>query len=530
MADTPILSKSERLNAAIARKAAEPDLSLRTLGLIYGVPISSLGHRLNGRRDAETYHQSRQRLTVLEEASLIRWIEQLYEWGWPPRIPQLERMAKHLMECKGDHEDLGVHWYQSFLNRHPKFKIRYSRALDQSRKDAGNESTFRQWFSLFNATIEKYGIATGDIYNMDEKGVAMGLSDSAKVIIPRCQRAAFEVQPGNREWVSLIECMSGDGFVLPAYIIFAGKQIQQAWGPAFGDLKAMIQVSEKGWTDNEIGVQWLQDMFDPHTESRTIGTHRLLILDGHESHVSAEFVEYAHHHKIIPLCLPPHSTHILQPLDVGIFSPLAKAYKKRVYDISMYGAVSVTKVQFLTLLYEARTEAFTKSNITGAWKGTGLIPFKPAEVIAKLRPITPPAAAKDSDGNDVVVECPSTVAKISKLVGDIKAGQTSGSDVDTLLDQLKEIALTATHEKYIHSKQSQDIIERNKRKRMNTSRKACGEARVLTVESIEVARLAAEAKEAAETAENERKAALYGKGKFAQLVWKELKCSVDIFD
>jgi hypothetical protein len=44
---------------------------------------------------------------------------------------------------------------------------------------------------------------------------------------------------------------------------------------------------------------------------------QLLILDGHTSHVSLSFIEYCEQQYIIPLCLPPHSTHILRPLDVG---------------------------------------------------------------------------------------------------------------------------------------------------------------------------------------------------------------------
>ena len=46
------------------------------------------------------------------------------------------------------------------------------------------------------------------------------------------------------------------------------------------------------------------------------------ILDGHASHFSWEFLSFCLEHNMLVLCLPPHSTHILQPLDVGLFSPL----------------------------------------------------------------------------------------------------------------------------------------------------------------------------------------------------------------
>ena len=108
----------------------------------------------------------------------------------------------------------------------------------------------------------------------------------------------------------------------------------------------MIQVSDSGWTNSDIAVNWLKH-FNQYTEPRLQGIYCLLILDGHESHVLIQFAEYCEAHKIIPLYLPPHSTHLLQPLDVGIFSPLSKAYQKRLHDFAFYGAVNITKPKFL---------------------------------------------------------------------------------------------------------------------------------------------------------------------------------------
>ena len=83
--------------------------------------------------------------------------------------------------------------------------------------------------------------------------------------------------------------------------------------------------------------------------------YRLLIIDGHDSHVTLEFIEYCDAANIKPYCLPPHSTHLLQPLDVGLFSPLQKAYGKAVDRISRFSFAKIWKVSFLLLLVEART-------------------------------------------------------------------------------------------------------------------------------------------------------------------------------
>jgi DDE superfamily endonuclease len=60
----------------------------------------------------------------------------------------------------------------------------------------------------------------------------------------------------------------------------------------------------------------------------------LLLLDSHESYCTLEFIKFCSEKKIILLVLPPYTTHLLQPLDVAIFQPLAKYYSNEVVDHS----------------------------------------------------------------------------------------------------------------------------------------------------------------------------------------------------
>jgi DDE superfamily endonuclease len=179
-------------------------------------------------------------------------------------------------------------------------------------------------------------------------------------------------------------------------------------------------------------VHWLRDTFDLYTKPRTTGSQPLLILDGHGSHVSPEFVEYAEQHNIVPLYFPPHSTHHFQPLDVGLFSSLAKAYKRRLRETSMYDAVNVTISHFLEILYEARLEAFTPVNIAGAWRGAGLIPYDPTAVISKVQPTSnspkiASAILRDTHGNEVSLTASTfaTASKIDSLVAAIRRRKQS---------------------------------------------------------------------------------------------------------
>ena len=59
-----------------------------------------------------------------------------------------------------------------------------------------------------------------------------------------------------------------------------------------------------------------------------MGVYYLLIIDGYESYNLLQFTKYCKENKIITLYIPPHLLYILQPLDVGYFSPLKMAYRR----------------------------------------------------------------------------------------------------------------------------------------------------------------------------------------------------------
>ena len=75
-------------------------------------------------------------------------------------------------------------------------------------------------------------------------------------------------------------------------------------------------MSERGYSNNEISKEWLETVFDPQTRDKATGFPRLLVVDGHSSHYSYEFIEYAHSTNIVVLCLPPHTTHVLQSMSI----------------------------------------------------------------------------------------------------------------------------------------------------------------------------------------------------------------------
>ena len=90
--------------------------------------------------------------------------------------------------------------------------------------------------------------------------------------------------------------------------------------------------------------------------------------------------------------MPPHSLHLLQPLDVGCFSPLKKAYRCQAEKLIRNKITHITKTEFLPCFLAAQNASITKSNILGGFQGAGLVPFNPEAVVSTLnvRLRTPP--------------------------------------------------------------------------------------------------------------------------------------------
>jgi len=82
--------------------------------------------------------------------------------------------------------------------------------------------------------------------------------------------------------------------------------------------------------------------------------------------------------------MPPHSSHLLQPLDVGCFGPLKKAYSREIERLIRRSITHISKTEFFLAFYAAFQLTMTESNIKGGFRGAGLAPFNPEIVISKL--------------------------------------------------------------------------------------------------------------------------------------------------
>ena len=211
----------------------------------------------------------------------------------------------------------------------------------------------------------------------------------------RSRRITHMMTDGNREFVTLMACICADGTSIPVSLIYKGEShdLQDSWVDQIEETdEVFFAASANGWTCKSLGLQWLQKVFDPATKAKAGRSKRLLIVDGHSSHVNMEFINWADQNGIIIHILPSHTTHRLQPLDVGLFSPLSTAYSKQLSNLmhKSLGMVSMTKRFFYPLFRDAYRASFTKKNILHAFEKPGIFPVDPEKVLGKLKRIEVP--------------------------------------------------------------------------------------------------------------------------------------------
>jgi DDE superfamily endonuclease/Tc5 transposase-like DNA-binding protein/Psq-like protein len=355
--------------------------SIRKAALHWGVPRTTLRHRLYGSESRKEAFASYQRLSPDQEKSLTTWILMQNDLGLPPTHAQIRQFTIQILAVKGDHQPLGKRWMQAFLRRNPSLCTQKAHSRESARVNGATTEVIQPWFNRLHIPGIQ-AIKAENRYNMDEAGIMEGLGENGLVVGRAEKRSIQRKTPGSRAWTSFLECISATGVPLPPLVMFKGKSVQQQWFPTdltpFEDWE--FTATDNGWTTDKTAVEWLEKLFIPLTQPSRPQEKRLLILDGHGSHETTDFMYLCFKHNIHLLFLPPHTSHVLQPLDLSVFSSMKRSYRKEIGFLSgLTDSSPVGKQNFLICYQKARKDALSTSNIKSGWKASGLWPISMAK-------------------------------------------------------------------------------------------------------------------------------------------------------
>ncbi|SJL12755.1 uncharacterized protein ARMOST_16186 [Armillaria ostoyae] len=134
----------------------------------------------------------------------------------------------------------------------------------------------------------------------------------------------------------------------------------------------LICVSSNGWTDSKLALEWLTKDFNATTCEKAAGWQCLLLLDGHNSHHSLMFLEYANENNIIIFGYPSHCTHALQDLNIVCFTKIKDKWKKVIHEFEQQYQHKVWKGNFTKLFGQANKSTFDPETIKAALQVTGM--------------------------------------------------------------------------------------------------------------------------------------------------------------
>ena len=86
------------------------------------------------------------------------------------------------------------------------------------------------------------------------------------------------------------------------------------------------------------------------------------------------------------MVLPPHSSHLTQPLDIGVFKPLKTCMTSAIEPLISTELHRILKAEWLSAYVKAYDNAFTIANIHAGFYATGIQPFDPSKVIDRVKP------------------------------------------------------------------------------------------------------------------------------------------------
>ena len=395
--------------------------SYRKVAATYGVNRTTLSRRhqrVQAPDKAKKINQ--QKLNPQQELELVRYIEGLTKRGLPPTREMVRNFGSNVAK-----EPVSESWVTRFINKHSVHLIsHWTVGMYSNRHQADSEAKYRLYFNLLHHKISQYNIEARYIYNMDEKGFLIGITGRSKRVFSRRMWEKKEVrastQDGSREWITLLACVCADGSVLPPGLIYqaSSKAVQASWVEDIkaGEHSVHVTSSPSGWTNNDIGLAWLEQLFNRYTRAKARQSYRLLILDGHGSHLTMDFIDYCDQNKILLAILPPHSTHTLQPLDVCIFGPLSTAYST---ELSSHlhrsqGLLPIKKSDFFPLFWKAWSSSLKETTVLSSFEATGISPLNADVILNRFIYSTPDE--QDSRESSTSVLSASDWRKMDRLI------------------------------------------------------------------------------------------------------------------
>ena len=347
----------------------------------YGVPRSTLQDKAAGRYDVIA-RSGRPLLTADEEKRLADFLVACAAIGYAKSRKEVLSIVQQILYSRGVVAEVSMGWWNSFRTRHPKLTLRHAEPLSYARAIANDPKVINKYFDLLEQTIHENGLTNrpSQIFNCDETGLPL-TQQPPKVVAHVGQKHPYTVTSGDKAQITVLACGNAAGSSIPPMVIFDRKSLKPEM--TIGEVPSTFYgLSESGWIDTELFEEWFKNHFLLHAPPvRPI----LLLLDGHTSHFQPELLRIAKSEGVLLFCLPPHTTHLLQPLDNGCFGSLKRCWGEACHNYcSTNPGKVVNRYNFSQVFHSAWVEGMTMRNVIASFRAVGVYPPDRGVILAQL--------------------------------------------------------------------------------------------------------------------------------------------------
>lgn len=367
------LYSPDALQAAY-KAVKDSSISVNAAAKQYGVPLTTLRDRVDGRISIETTRPGPPLLmTREEEAEIAHFLHTMARYGYRyTRLSIAEIATDHAVE-KGKKRPksngLTTKWVDSFINRWPgvrELSFKFKNKLEA-------EHTVRTYFDEIKKIIDRYKLLekSDKIFNIIE--VTLQTDHSIAPEFRTKTYGSHQFKTDNISTTTLIACGSVTGHILPPFFVFQASKIRPEMMRGIASNVSAV-VSDNGRCTPQIFRRYLNEHFLPNIR-RFDSEPILILMDGSRSHMFVSMSEWGRSNNAIFSFIPAHTTHLLQPLEVECSDTLQKKYDSLCRKhLRTSSGLCISKDSVCEIACQSYNRVMTGNSVMHSFKKAGVFP------------------------------------------------------------------------------------------------------------------------------------------------------------
>jgi hypothetical protein len=185
-----------------------------------------------------------------------------------------------------------MRWTKQWMTRQAKWlKSIKEKPLSAKRLAAHIVEDVQGHFAEFDRVMKKYGVKECDVSNFDESGFQIGVVTRDRVYVSLDCEVIYNADPNNRELVTAVATINYGSKKVPPMIIFKGAYHLRGHFKNQLDGNILFARSATGFSNRQLALCYIKhfNRFCPPSQP---GRYRILIFDGHDSHLSRDFLDF----------------------------------------------------------------------------------------------------------------------------------------------------------------------------------------------------------------------------------------------